>query len=89
MGSTFEAGAQFIRAVDADHSNNQEAEKLLESVASGKDVPRRRATALLSLARRALTLRNNDVDSARAFVERMPVEGAQHVRAIAKRLLIS
>jgi hypothetical protein len=85
LGEAFTPGADFIKAVDADRNQKPGADNLLRQVVDGKDVPRRRATALLVLARQAI--KAGRTEQALRFVDIMPVEGAQHVRAIAERML--
>lgn len=82
LGQAFAPGARFVQAVDLDKRNDPEAESALTAVAGDDNqTDEIKATALLVLARR-------NRDKASWFVTLMPEEaGAQHVRAIAARLL--
>ena len=85
LGKAWEIGAGFVRAADYSdhHDQDLEAEITLITVAENSaESPETRATALLMLVRRSTSLKE-----ARGFVDKMPVEGAQHVRAIAKQML--
>lgn len=86
LGEAWRTGAEFVRAADfsARHIHpDSEAEMILMTVAENSaESPETKATALLMLARRSTSLRE-----ARGFVDEMPVKGAQHVRAIAERML--
>ena len=88
LGKAWEPGAGFVRAANLDAQNDEEAGKALMAVAengaASNENNKIRATALLMLARRAL--RDGDVSEARKIIEKMPEQGAQHVRAIAERM---
>ena len=87
LGKAWETGAEFVRAVNLDDlamsdDDDLEAEKALIVVAdNGVTNNETKATALLMLARRSAP------DEGRGFLDKMPVQGAQHVRAIAGRLI--
>jgi hypothetical protein len=85
LGKAFKGGAEFVNAVRLDWTNNQGAEEALKKVAQSDDANERRAEALLILARRAK--KAGDAEKAGQFVAQMPETGAQHVGAVAARLL--
>lgn len=89
LGQAWGPGLQLARAAYLDSDSNQEAEAALQAVADDSQQSNvNRATALLILARRALTRGDRPaVDAAKRLVAQMPKIGAQHVRAIAARLL--
>jgi len=86
LGKAWETGVEFVRVanlVARDVDDDSEVEKALRALAEHNAAnSETRATALLMLARRSTSL-----SEARGFVDEMPVEGAQHVRAIAERML--
>jgi hypothetical protein len=85
LGKSWEPIANFVTAIDDANREKPQAHEELEAIASSQDVPERRAMALLVLARNAMN--RNEVEEARRIVARMPIEGTQHIIAIANRLL--
>jgi len=83
LGGGFEANVELIKAVHMDFCHNPGAEGLLEEVASGVGPNEIRATALLVLAYHAM----GDGKNIGEIIGRMPEQGAQHVCAIARRML--
>lgn len=84
LGRSWEPIGKFVCAVDMNIRYDPQADEALNAIAEGGDVNERRATALLILARRAM--QTGRMKKAREIVERMPEQGAQHVRAVAERL---
>lgn len=87
LGSGWELCADFVRAVDMEKRvvTPLAAERALNRAADSSDANERRATVLLILARHALS--RGDAEEAKQIVSSMPEHGAQHVVAVAKRLL--
>ena len=86
LGKAWEPGAEFVRAADMYKHNDSLAVQALEVIVANNDNPNEiRATAFLLLVR--LALQAGETDKAKSFIEQMPKEGAQHVRAIAQRML--
>ncbi|MDO8663516.1 MAG: hypothetical protein Q7K28_01585 [Candidatus Wildermuthbacteria bacterium] len=76
---------EFVRAVNMSSRGFSEADDALRAINEGHE--NEMTTALLILARRAVQA--GRMEEARKFVEQMPKLGAQHIRAIAARLLES
>ena len=98
LGQAWQPGARFVRAAYLDSDDNQEAEAALTGVANDTEQTNElRATALLILARRSLAggcqsgiqsgMMPLPQKTAAELIAQMPETGAQHVRAIAARLL--
>lgn len=85
LGKAWQPIAEFVRAVNMASYDFPEADDTLHIISRGTDANERKATALLVLVRRAL--RAGKVDEAKEIVKQMPEQEAQHVRAIAERLL--
>ena len=88
LGKAWEPGAEFVRAVDVDEQDPDyvgRVERALETINKLGGSNEAKATVLLLLARRAFQAGN--VDEAKKIIEQMPEQGAQHVRAIAKRMV--
>ncbi|MDD5031948.1 MAG: hypothetical protein PHR36_02780 [Patescibacteria group bacterium] len=86
LGKGWEPGAEFIRAANLNLQNGEGAEKVLRAAVENRAANNEtRATALFLLARRAL--RGGDKEGARSLINQMPKQGAQHVQAIAERIL--
>jgi len=85
LGKAWEPGAEFVRAVDMEKSGySLGAKEALEAIAEGNYTAELKATVLLIMARRAMQA--GERDQAKVLVEKMPEQGAQHVRAIAERM---
>lgn len=87
LGEACRPGAEFSKALELARRDDLGADQALWAVAKSHDINERRATALLVIARRLL--KAGKKDEARAAVAMVPEQGAQHVRAIAQRLLVS
>ncbi len=86
LGQAFKGCADLVQAVRLDWANDAGAEDALKRVAESNNVNEQKAAALLILVRRAQ--KEGDAEEARQFASQMPETGAQHVRAIAARLLV-
>jgi len=88
LGQGWQPIAQWIRAFDLNIRDGRQAEELLKSVADDcRQANEVRAEALLALAWGASA--RDDISEARKFIEQMQMFklGAQHVLAVAARLL--
>ena len=83
LGKAFKPGADLILALNMHYRGARGAFKSLTAIVDGDYDNEIKATALLVLARRAM-LAGKDPES---FVKRIPEQGAQHVCAIARRML--
>ncbi len=86
LGIAFAPGEQLVRAMAMDRRNDPQSGDALRAIGLGTDANDRRATALLMLVRRAL--KEGRLKDAHSLVASMPIEGAQHIVAIAQRLLV-
>lgn len=84
LGAAWKPGADFVKAADMDKRRDPQASEALRA-ASQAGANEIRATAILLLARRAVD--EGRISQARTIVSEMPVSGAQHVRAVADRML--
>jgi thioredoxin-like negative regulator of GroEL len=87
LGEAFKPGAEFVRAVDMARRGDPKADEVLNAIADSGDVNENRAGALLVLARRAMCAGKRE--EAEGIVSRMPEQGAQHVCAVARRIMAS
>ncbi|KKQ21674.1 MAG: hypothetical protein US35_C0019G0026 [Parcubacteria group bacterium GW2011_GWA2_37_10] len=85
LAKVYEYDGRFAQAVEMAFMGNPEADAALIAISGDSVNPELQATVLLLLARRAM--RAGKRDAATEFVNRMPKEGAQHVCAVAQRLL--
>jgi len=85
LGEAFTPSAQLVRALDLVYLGDVRADEALGGIANSDDIPERRATALLVLARLALSAGKRE--EAENIVQSMPRQGAQHICVIARRML--
>ena len=85
LGAAFAPSAQLMRALDWAYLDDARAGEALADVASSEYTPEIRATAMLVLSR--LAMRAGAREKAEKIIAKMPVEGTQHICAIARRLL--
>ena len=85
LGDAFRPFAEFVKALDMARHNDPKTDEALNVVANSDSTNEVKATALLIMARRAHKAGN--AEAAQDLVAKMPDTGAQHVLAIAKRLV--
>lgn len=85
LGEACRPGAEFSKALDTARRKEPNAYNLLHDAATKSDIPERKATAFLVMAH--LLLLEGRRQEAETLVASMPETGAQHVRAIAQRML--
>ncbi|MDD5145678.1 MAG: hypothetical protein PHF44_02455 [Candidatus Pacebacteria bacterium] len=83
--SEIATSAEFVRAIDIYSKGDPNAFEVLRAVGEGKDANEVKVTALLVLIRHAI--RAQKIDEAKDILKQMPKQEAQHVRAIAERML--
>lgn len=87
LGNAFNPSKALTLALAMERLRHPQSQIHLAAIANGDDINERRATAFLVLIRQALD--EGKVEMAKAFVEKMPKQGAQHVCTVAKLLVAS
>jgi hypothetical protein len=85
LGGPYILGAGFARALDKNRTNDPGTEESMWSVVDSDIGNEIKATAILVLMRRLVS--QGKIQEAEAMMASMPVEDAQHIIAIAKRLI--
>ncbi len=85
LGKAWEPAVEFVLAADNNQGEAEYIEKALQAINVHGGSNEIKATTLLLLAH--LALQDEDKERARNLVGQMPKQGAQHVRAIAERMV--